>query len=67
MLVCVQVQMQAALSQALQGVTPEHLEAATGAGPAADLCQLPSAAHLAAGEKEQSGPTQSSVANLSIF
>jgi hypothetical protein len=47
--VCVQVQMQAALRQALQGVTQKHLEAATGAGPAADLCQLPSAAHLAAG------------------
>jgi hypothetical protein len=39
--------MQAALQQALQQVTPQHLEAATEAAPAADLCKLQSAAHLA--------------------
>lgn len=39
--------MQAALREALQGVTPDHLEAATEAAAAADLRPLPSAQHLA--------------------
>lgn len=41
--------MQAALQEALRNVTPDHLEAATGAAPAADLRPLPSAEHILAG------------------
>ena len=47
LLVVSQVQMQAALREALQDVRPDHLEAATEAAPAADLRPLPSAEHLA--------------------
>lgn len=41
--------MQAALREALKGVSPDHLEAATEEAPAADLLPLPSAQHIAAG------------------
>lgn len=49
-----QVQMQAALRVALQGVTEDHLEAATDAGAAADLCAIPSASHIVAGCQDSS-------------
>lgn len=42
-----QVQMQAALREVLQGVSPLHVEAGKEAGPPADLCPLPSAAQVA--------------------